>query len=230
MSEQQTEIEPSVIKPISVILADDHSIVIDGLRAVLRRHAERINIVGTAANGNDLVELVARQQADVYVVDLAMPIMNGIETTLWLLKQDPENKVIILSMHDDHTLVEKALCSGAIGYVLKETATEDIVEAITSVYEGRPFLSEGIARFVSEDFYGKRSAYIKYERIIELTAKERQVLQLIAEGYSNREVAKRMDLSPNTIHVHRNNIMRKLNIHRQAELIRYAIKEGLTSL
>lgn len=213
-----------------VILADDHSIVIDGMKVVIERTAEDVTVVGTASNGKEVLKMAKDNPADIYILDISMPVLNGIDTTARIVKQCPKASVIILSMHDDRTFVEKALRNGAKGYVLKENATEEIIEAIKTVSNGGTYLSPKIAKFVQHDFHGKRSQYSKFDRVVELTRKEREVLQLIAEGYSNREVAESMNLSANTIHVHRNNIMRKLDIHRQADLIRYAIKEGITSL
>ena len=215
---------------IKVVLADDHDVVLDGIRAVVERNSDDISIVYQGCNGKEVLKYAKEHPVDIYIIDISMPVLNGIDTTARLTKQFPDAGVIILSMHDDRTFVEKALRNGARGYVLKENATDEIIEAIREVHDGRMFMSSKISKYVQHDFHGKRSQYSKYDKVVELTRKEREVLQLISEGYSNREVAESMCLSANTIHAHRNNIMRKLDIHRQADLIRYAIKEGISAL
>lgn len=215
---------------IKVVLADDHSVVLDGIKVIVERNAEDIEIVYRGANGKDVLKFAKDSPADIYILDISMPVLNGIDTTARLMKLQPKAGVIILSMHDDRTFVEKALKNGARGYVLKENATEEIIDAIRAVHDGGTFLSPKISKYVQHEFHGKRSQYSRYDKVVELTRKEREVLQLIAEGFSNREIAESMNLSANTIHVHRNNIMRKLDMHRQADLIRYAIKEGISSL
>ena len=143
---------------------------------------------------------------------------------------EPRSKVIILSIHDSRIFVEKALESGAKGYVLKEDTTEDVIHAIQEVYSGRFFLSPGVSKFVVHGFLGKIHGYKRYKKIVNITKREREILQLIAEGFTNKEIASKLKLSLNTVHVHRNNIMQKLDIHKQADLIRFAIKEGISKL
>jgi DNA-binding NarL/FixJ family response regulator len=156
-----------------------------------------------------------------------MPILNGIETTHRLVNKNPQSKVIILSMHDDRTFVVKALQSGARGYILKESATEEIVFGINEVYMGRYYLTPKIASYLVEDFLDREHGA---HHMAELSSRERGILQLLAEGFNNKEIADKLSLSLNTVHVHRNNIMKKLNIHRHADLIRYALKEGMVQL
>jgi two-component system response regulator NreC len=212
---------------IKVILADDHAIVRDGLKSVIEKKGDGIVVVGEASNGDDVVKLSATSPADVYLLDISMPVLNGIETTYHLIKKNPKTKVIMLSMHDDRTFVVKALQSGARGYILKESATEEIVFGINEVYLGRYYLTPKISSYLVEDFLDRKPGA---QRMAELSSRERGILQLLAEGLNNKEIAKRLSLSLNTIHVHRNNIMKKLNIHRQADLIRYALKEGMVQL
>lgn len=215
---------------IKVILADDHAVVRDGIKAVVERMGDDIEIVGEATNGNEVLKLAKETPADVYIIDITMPILNGLETTDRLTKQDPDSRIIILSMHDDRSFVEKAFQCGAKGYVIKDSVTEEVLQAIREVYRDRFFLSPRISKFIVQGFLGKKSPQPQYQKSTSLTPREREILQLISEGFSNKEVARQLSLSINTVHVHRKNIMRKLDLHRQADLIRYAIKEGISQL
>jgi DNA-binding NarL/FixJ family response regulator len=215
---------------IEVILADDHAVVRDGIKAIVERKGEGITIIGEASNGKEVLELAKSTPADVYVLDIAMPLLNGIETTARLRKMDPQCKIIILSMLDDRTFVEKAFKYGANGYILKETASEEIVHAIREVSINKYFLSPKISKFVVDGFLGKKYPEDQKKKQFDLTKREREILQLIAEGFTNKEIAEHLDLAFNTVHVHRNNIMKKLNIHKQADLVRYALKEGISHL
>lgn len=215
---------------IKIILADDHPIVRDGLRFIIEKKGGDIKIIGEASNGNEVLEMARKNYADVYVLDISMPILNGIDTTDRLLKMNPKSKIIILSIHDSRIFVEKALKTGAKGYLLKESATEEVIHAIREVYMGRYFLSPSISKFVVHGFLGNMQDYKRDSNKGNLTKREREILQLIAEGFTNKEIAGKISLSLHTVHVHRNNIMRKLEIHKQADLIRYALKEGISEL
>jgi two-component system, NarL family, response regulator NreC len=212
---------------IKVILADDHSIVRDGIKAVVDKKGDNIQIIGEAANGNEVLSIAAVKPADVYVLDISMPELNGLETASRLLAQNPQAKVIMLSMHDDRTFVERALRCGAKGYILKETATEEIVTGIREVHMGRYYLTPKISSYLVEDFLGKEQ---EKEAASVLSSRERGILQLLAEGSTSKEIADRLALSLHTVHVHKNNIMKKLNIHRQAELVKFALKEGIIQI
>ena len=215
---------------IKVILADDHPVVRDGIKSVINRKGSDIEVIGEASNGNEVLEMVKEDPADVYIIDISMPLLNGIETTERLIKMEPQSKVIILSIHDSRIFVEKALKSGAKGYILKESATEEVIHAIRDVYRGRFFLSPGVSKYIVHGFLGKLHGYKKYKELVTLTRREREILQLIAEGYTSKEIASKLKLSVNTVRVHRKNIMKKLDIHKQADLIRYALKEGISNL
>lgn len=212
---------------IKIILADDHSIVRDGIRAVVEKKGEGIQISGEAANGLEVLKLASSKPADVYILDISMPLLNGIETTSRLRAQDPQAKVIILSMHDDRTFVERALRNGAKGYILKETATQEIVEGIREVHHGRYYLTPRISSYLVENFLEKEP---QEQAVSVLSSRERGILQLFAEGFASKEIAEQLDLSLHTVHVHKNNIMKKLNIHRQTDMIKFAIKEGIIEL
>lgn len=215
---------------IKIILADDHPVVRDGLRAVVDRKARDIEIIGEATNGKEVLEMAQHRPADVYILDVAMPILNGIEAAERLIKRDPKSKIIMLSIHDEKTFVEKALECGVQGYILKESATEEVIDAIHEVHQGRQFLSSGVSKFIVQRLSGKRRHYRRYEQIATLTRREKEILQLIGEGFTNKQIARQLNISFHTVHVHRNHIMAKLGIRKQADLIRYAIKEGISKL
>ncbi len=213
---------------IKIVLADDHIIVRDGVKAVLERKGKDLSVVAEVGNGKELLEWASSNDADVYVVDISMPLLNGVEAVQRLVKMKPSAKVIILSMYDDRVAVEKSLKAGAKGFIVKVSTADEIVEAIHEVASGRFYLCSKISKYIVQGFLGKTSG--RKRDVTGLTPKEKEVLQLIAEGYSSKQIAKTFNLSLNTIHVHRNNIMKKLSIHKQAELVRYAIKEGIAQL
>jgi two-component system NarL family response regulator len=208
-------------------MADDHVMVRSGIRAVLESNNKDIQVIAEVSNGKELLDFAKNNDADIYLVDISMPVLNGIEATQKLIRMKPESKVIILSMYDDRVSVEKAIKAGAKGFVTKISDVDTIIKAIEEVVSDRFFLCSKVSRYLVEGFLNKSSA--KRPKGV-LTPKEREVLQLIAEGYSSKKIAEEFGLSLNTVHVHRNNIMRKLKIHKQAELIRYAIKEGIAHI
>jgi DNA-binding NarL/FixJ family response regulator len=214
---------------IQVVLADDHPIVRNGIRYVIERAKSDIEIVAEASNGMEVLELSDRVSADVYVIDILMPILNGIDTTARLIKKNSLEKVIILSMHHGNQFVERAMRAGALGYVSKESVAEEIVYAIREVHKRRNFLSPIISNIIVNGFLANRSDEAN-QNLNQLTHREREILQLIAEGYKNKDITNRLNLSLNTVLVHRRNIMQKLDIHNKVELIRYAIKEGIAKL
>ncbi len=212
---------------IKVILADDHAVVRDGVKAVIERKGKDIKIIGEAENGKDVLEMAKHKPADVYVLDISMPHLNGIETTDRLKKIDPGNKIIILSMHDGQAYVEKVLQAGAEGYILKKGATEEVIHAIREVYKGERYLSPGIAKYVIQGFLENKRDTDQTTPFAKLTRREREILQIIAEGLSTKQIAQKLDISSNTAHVHTNNIMQKLNIHSRTDLVRFALREGI---
>lgn len=220
---------------IDVLLADDHLLVRSGIKAIIEREGkekdgEEIKVVGEAANGYEVLELATKISPDLYVIDIAMPLLNGLETARSLMENDPQNRVIMLSMHDDKSYVEKAMKYNVRGYIMKESAPEEIIQAIREVYKGNFFLSPGISKYIVQGFRQPVTSPKKEEKSAELTGRETGILQLVAEGFTNKEIASKLKLSSNTVHVHRKNIMKKLNIHNRAALIRYALKTGITKL
>jgi DNA-binding NarL/FixJ family response regulator len=212
-----------------VVIADDYPVVRDGLRLAIERSGKDIVIVGEASDGREVLEIARTKPADVFILDITMPKMNGIETARELRKRLPGAKIIMLSLHDTPDMVEEALAAGARGYLTKETATRNVVEAVREVHAGGFYLSPAIAAFVVKDTSLKKEGF-RERGYSPLTGQERKVLQLIAEGEGTKQVAAMMGLSVNTIHAHRNRAMAKLNIHNQAGLIRYAIKTGIARL
>lgn len=211
-----------------IVLADDHAIVCNGVKAVLEKLGKNMEIVAEISNGKDLVDYAQKHGADVYVVDISMPVLNGIEAVERIVRRNPDAKVVMLSMYDDRVSVEKSLKAGAKGFIVKVSTADEIVDAIEEVAAGRFYLCSKVSKYIVQGFLGKSSS--RKRDVTGLTPKEKEVLQLIAEGYSSKQIAKSFNLSLNTIHVHRNNIMKKLGIHKQAELVRYAIKEGIAQL
>lgn len=211
-----------------IVLADDHAIVRNGVKAVLEKLGKNMEIVAEISNGKDLVDYAQKHGADVYVVDISMPVLNGIEAVERIVRRNPDAKVVMLSMYDDRVSVEKSLKAGAKGFIVKVSTADEIVDAIEEVAAGRFYLCSKVSKYIVQGFLGKSSS--RKRDVTGLTPKEKEVLQLIAEGYSSKQIAKSFNLSLNTIHVHRNNIMKKLGIHKQAELVRYAIKEGIVQL
>lgn len=212
---------------INIVLADDHAMVRSGIKAALERTNKDIRVVAEVSNGKELLDLPANLKVDIFLVDISMPILNGIEATKKLKRIRKDAKVIILSMYDDRISVERAVRAGASGFVIKVSTIEEVIKAIEDVSKGRFFLCSSISNYVFEGFIntakGKKGLHT-------LTAKEKEVLQLVAEGYSSRRIAEEFGLSLNTVYVHRNNIMHKLKLHKQADLIRYAIKEGIAHI
>ena len=213
---------------VRVLLADDHRIVREGLRALLEKEPD-MEVVAEADNGRTAVELAREVKPDVILMDLTMPQLNGIEATRKVLAGDKGIKVLALSMHSDKRFVIGVLGAGASGYLLKDCALEELIRAIRTVVADQTYLSPGIAGVVVED-YIQHLPSTDSSTMSALTAREREVLQLIAEGRALKEIAFTLNLSVKTIETHRKQIMKRLGIHSEAELTKYAIREGLTSL
>lgn len=214
-----------------IVLADDHTVVRSGVRNVLENIGEGMHVVAEFSNGKELVDYAkAHHDIDVFIVDIAMPILNGIEATARIMKDNPKTNVLILSMYEDRVSVERSLKAGAKGFIVKVSTADEIVDAVNEVMAGHFYLCKKVSRYVVQGFLGKNRSSRRKQDASGLTPKEKEILQLIAEGFSSKQIAKNLALSLNTIHVHRNNIMKKLNIHKQAELVRYALKEGIAQL
>lgn len=213
---------------IRVLLADDHTILRDGIRALLDDQAD-IEVIGEAKDGQATVKMTAQLQPDVVVMDIAMPLLNGLEATRQIQRDCPQVKVLILTMHENEEYIRQVLAAGALGYVLKDAAAHDLLGAIRAVYQGEAVLSPAITRLVIED-YLRWGDIRPPDSTNGLTSREREVLQLIAEGYTNKEIAEILCLSIKTVQSHRTNLMSKLDLHDRGELIKYAIQKKIIEI
>jgi DNA-binding NarL/FixJ family response regulator len=214
--------------PYKVLIADDHGVVRKGLRLLLEQYPELV-VVGEAANGREAVTMAASLSPQVVVLDVAMPILNGIEAAEQILKVNSQVGIILLTMHADESYVLRALHAGVKGYLLKESAEEDLLSAIKSVANGKPFFSKAINEVLLEDYMRVLKQQGLSDTFDLLTAREKEVLQLLAEGRTNKEVATLLDVSPYTVESHRTNLMQKLNVHNTAEIVLYAVRKRLVS-
>lgn len=212
-----------------LLLADDHELMREGLRSLIDDHDD-LQVVAETSNGKDTVEQVAASGAHVVVMDVAMPDLNGIEATRQILRDHPHTKVVALSGHKDKHFVTEMLRAGASAYVLKQHAYEELVRAIHEVLGGNKYLSPDIARGVVDDYIELAPHQADKAAFVVLTDREREVLQRLAEGMTTKEMADVLSVSVKTIETHRRNIMEKLNLHSVAELTKYAIREGVTSV
>ena len=213
---------------IRILLADDHTVMRRGLRLLLEQQAD-FQVVGEADDGRQAVELAASLHPDVAVLDIGMPQLNGIEATQKIVTADPAIAVVVLSMHSDETYVLRALKAGAKGYLLKSSAEADLIQGVRAVAEGKSFFSPVIGRMLLEDYMrqvAKREVEDSYDL---LTPREKEILQLVAEGRTNKEVANILKLSVYTVEGHRGSILEKLNLHSVPELILYAVRKGIIS-
>lgn len=213
---------------IHILLAEDHAVMRTGLRLVLERQPD-FRVVGEASDGREAVALAQQQKPDVIIMDIGMPNLNGIEAARQVTTSLPQTCVVILSMHSDEAYVLRALKAGARGYLLKESAESDLISAIRAVHNGKAFFSPAVSRMLVEDYIRQlqdREIEDSYEL---LTTREREVLQLIAEGKSNKEIAAVLNVSLYTVESHRGNLMEKLNLHTVPELILYAVRKGVIS-
>ena len=214
---------------IRVLLVEDHAIVCKGIFSLLEGK-EEIEIVGEAKNGKEAIEKVEQLIPDVVLMDIAMPILNGIEATRQIKKQFPEVKILILSMHNNEEYIMNCLKFGALGYMNKQASPEDLILAINTVYKGEYFISPSFSREVIKKYIEITKDIDKKANYKELTTREGEILQLIAEGYSNKEIAKLMYISVKTVETHRTHLMDKLDIHNSVELTKYAIRNGIISI
>lgn len=213
---------------ITILLADDHKIVRDGLRALLENQPD-MKVIAEAENGRTAVQLARQKRPQVVIMDISMPDLNGIEATRQMIRELPDIKVIALSMHSDRRYILRMFRAGAVGFLLKDCAFEELVSAINTAIADQPYVSPSIAGVIIQDFV-RSGSQISSSAIDVLTAREREVLQLLAEGWATKEIASHLHLSVKTVETHRRRIMEKLGLHGIAELTKYAIREGLTSL
>ncbi len=214
---------------IRVLIADDHKIMLAGLRSLLEKQTD-IEVVGEADNGRKAVQMAHEKKPDVIVMDVSMPDLNGIEATTQISESLPETRIIALSMHSDKRYVMGMLRAGASGYLLKDCASQELANAILQVAGGKKYLSPEITGVVLGDILQGGSPGEVATATSQLSPREREVLQLIAEGWSTKQIASHLYVSVKTIETHRRQIMKKLDLHSIADLTKYAIREGLTSI
>ena len=209
-----------------ILLADDHDIVGKGLRYLLNSRAG-LEVVGEALDGRQAVKLAEELGADIVIMDIGMPLLNGIDAAAAIVKKNSNTRVIILSMHNDEDYVLRALAAGVKGYLLKDTVEVDLIRAIEAVLKGRTFFSPEIAEVLLEDYVRQLRDKGLQDSYDLLTQREKETLQLLAEGKSNKEVATVLNVSPLTVETHRSNLMQKLSLHSTAEIVLYAVRKKL---
>jgi DNA-binding NarL/FixJ family response regulator len=217
-------------KKISVLIADDHAIVRHGIVSLLSV-SDEFEVIGEAENGREAVELALSKEPDVVLMDIGMPILNGLEATRQIKKGAPHVKVLVLSGYDNDEYILQVIQCGANGYILKTTVPEDLYAAIRSVKKGQAFFSPSVSRVIVENYVTRSTTSTgrneKTKPQHALTTREREILQLIAEGYLHQQISERLKISVRTVDTHRNNIMKKLDLHDTASLVTYAIKNGI---
>jgi two-component system, NarL family, response regulator NreC len=215
------------MKPIRILLADDHNVLREGLRLLLERQG--FEVVAEAADGREALSLAQECHPDVAIIDIAMPGLNGIEATRRIVENCEHTGVVILSMHHDESYVLRALNAGARAYLLKDSLKGDLIAAIRAVAQGHSYFSPKVSRLLQEDFFREMADKQKEDSFELLTGREREILQLVAEGKGNKEIAGLLNLSTYTVDTHRSNILHKLDLHSVPELILYAIRKGLVT-
>lgn len=216
------------MRKIRIVLADDHKLMRSGLRVLLEQQPD-LTVVGEASDGRDAVALVASQRPDVLVMDIGMPSLNGIAAAAQITRRHPEVSIVMLSMHSDESYVLRALKAGAKAYLLKDSAEADLIRAVHAVAEGKSFFSPAVSKVLLDDYVRKLKRSGTEDPYDLLTPREREILQLVAEGKSNKEIAQLLNLSVYTVETHRSNTMEKLNLRGVPELILYAVRKGIIS-
>jgi len=222
------QVKSPVRTMVRILLADDHTVMRAGLRLLLERH-EDFEVVGEAADGRQAVDIATELKPTVVVMDIAMPQLNGVEAARQILNRYPDTAIVMLSMHSDESYVLRSLKAGARAYLLKDSAEADLVSAIQAIIEGKSFFSPGVRALLKEDYIHRLAKFGADDTYELLTAREREVLQLVAEGRSNKEVAALLNLSLYTVETHRTHILQKLNLHSVPDLILYAVRKGIIS-
>ena len=211
---------------LRILLADDHTVVRQGLRKVLEERPEW-EVVAEAGDGREAVRLAEETKPDVAILDVAMPSLNGIEAVRQIARKVPATRMLVLSMHADEAYVTQMLRAGAAGYLLKDSADVDLLQAVEAISAGKSFFSPAIARVIADDYVRHLADRGVTDRFELLSEREREIFQLIAEGRTNKEMAALLFLSPSTVDTHRSRIMEKLDVHSAAEIVLYAVRKGV---
>ena len=213
---------------LGILLADDHTLMRQGLRKILEERSDW-EVVAEAGDGREAVRLALEHKPDVAVMDIAMPLLNGIEATRQITRRAPEVRVLILSMYSDEAYILQVLQAGAKGYLLKDSADADLIRAVNAVGKGKSFFSPAVAKVMLDDYVRHLAERGITDRYDSLSEREREIFQLIAEGHSNKEMAELLSLSVSTVETHRAHIMEKLDVHSTAEIVLYAVRKGVIS-
>lgn len=213
---------------LRLLIGDDHTIMRQGLRKILEERKDW-HVVAEAADGREAVRLALQLEPDVAILDIGMPLLNGIEATAQIARRSQRTRVLILSMHAQEAYITQAFTAGAHGYLLKDSADTDLIRAVAALATGRSFFSPVVARFMLDDYVRHSSKKGIVDRYDSLTEREREIFQLIAEGHSNKQIAELLSVSPATIETHRAHILQKLDVHNTAELVLYAVRRGVIS-
>ena len=211
---------------LRILLADDHTVVRQGLRKILEARPEW-EVVAEAGDGREAVRLAEESKPDMAIIDVAMPLLNGIEAVRQIVRKAAGTRVLVLSMHADEAYVTQMLRAGAAGYLLKDSADVDLLHAVEAVSAGKSFFSPAIARVIADDYVRQLASRGVSDRYELLSEREREIFQLIAEGKTNKEIAALLFLSPSTVDTHRSRIMEKLDVHSAAEIVLYAVRKGV---
>jgi DNA-binding NarL/FixJ family response regulator len=214
------------VSKLRILLADDHTVVRQGLRKVLEERPEW-EVVAEAGDGREAVRRAEELGPDVAILDITMPLLNGVEATRQIVRRSPGTRVLVLTMHSDEAYVNQILQAGATGYLLKESADVDLVQAVSAVSQGKSFFSPAIARVMLDDYVRQLADKGITDRYESLSEREREIFQLIAEGKANKEIAAILSISPSTVETHRARIMEKLDLHSAAEIVLYAVRKGV---
>lgn len=211
---------------LRVVLGDDHTIVRQGIRKILEERPDW-EVVAEAGDGRDAVKKVLEHEPDVAILDIGMPLLNGIEAARQIVKRAPAVRVLILSMHSDEAYITQALQAGARGYLLKDSADVDLIRGVTDVAAGKSFFSPAVAKVMLDDYVRHLANKGIVDRYDALSEREREIFQLVAEGHSNKAVADMLSISPATVETHRAHILQKLDLHNTAEVVLYAVRRGV---
>jgi len=216
------------VSKLRLLIGDDHTLVRHGLRKILEEKPEW-EVVAEVGDGREAIKCATTLKPDVAILDVGMPLLNGIDATQQIVRKVPETKVLILSMHSDEAYVTRALQAGAKGYLLKDSAGKDLIKGVESVAAGQSFFSPAVARLMLDDYVRRVAGTGVADRYETLSEREREIFQLVAEGRTNKEVAELLSISPTTVETHRGHILQKLDIHNTAELVLYAVRRGVIS-